>query len=79
MLSTFIKLPFVIKIFVLSNFEWPFYTGFTVCCLLLLKHSLGTEVHTHLNLEILTCVPLWSPIYSIQRVYLDGMITVMCI
>ena len=30
-LSTFIKLPFVIKSFVLSIFEWPFYTGFTVC------------------------------------------------
>ena len=30
-LSTFIKLPFVIKIFVLSIFEWQFYTGFTVC------------------------------------------------
>ena len=30
MFSTFIKLPFAIKIFVLSNFEWPFYTGFTV-------------------------------------------------
>ena len=33
-LSTFIKLPFVIKIFVLSIFECPFeglfYTGFTV-------------------------------------------------
>ena len=29
-LSTFIKLPFVIKIFVLSIFDWPFYTGFTV-------------------------------------------------
>ena len=29
-LSTFIKLPFAIKIFVLSIFEWPFYTGFTV-------------------------------------------------
>ena len=28
--STFIKLPFVIKIFVLSIFEWPFYTDFTV-------------------------------------------------
>ena len=27
-LSTFIKLPFVFKIFVLSVFEWPFYTGF---------------------------------------------------
>ena len=26
-LSTFIKLPFVIKTFVLSFFEWPFYTG----------------------------------------------------
>ena len=25
-----LKLPFVIKIFVLSIFEWPFYTGFTV-------------------------------------------------
>ena len=31
-LSIFIKLPFVIEIFVLSIFEWPFYTGFTVCC-----------------------------------------------
>ena len=29
-LSTFIKLPFVIKISVLSSYEWPFYTGFTV-------------------------------------------------
>ena len=29
-LLTFIKLPFVIKIFVLSIFEWQFYTGFTV-------------------------------------------------
>ena len=28
--STFIKLPFVIKIFVLFIFEWQFYTGFTV-------------------------------------------------
>ena len=26
----FIKLPFFIKIFVMSMFEWPFYTGFTV-------------------------------------------------
>ena len=29
-LSMFIKLPFVIKIVVLSIFERPFYTGFTV-------------------------------------------------
>ena len=29
-LSTFIKLPVVIKTFVLYIFEWPSYTGFTV-------------------------------------------------
>ena len=29
-LSTFIKLPFVIKIFVLSIFKWPHKTDFTV-------------------------------------------------
>ena len=29
-LSTFIKLPIVSKTFVLSIFEWPFKTGFTV-------------------------------------------------
>ena len=29
-LSTFIKLPFVIKIFVLSVLEWSSKTGFTV-------------------------------------------------
>ena len=29
-LLTFIKLPFVIKIFVFSIFEWPLKTGFTV-------------------------------------------------
>ena len=33
-LSTFIKIPFVIKNFVLSIFEWPFYTGFTVITVL---------------------------------------------
>ena len=30
LLSTFIKLLYVIKIFVLSIFEWPVNTGFTV-------------------------------------------------
>ena len=29
-LSTFIKLPFTIKAFVLSIFNWPLKTGFTV-------------------------------------------------
>ena len=30
MLLTLIKLPVVIKTFVLSIFGWPFYTGFTL-------------------------------------------------
>ena len=30
-LSTFIKLPFGIKIFDLSIFDWPLKAGFTVC------------------------------------------------
>ena len=30
LLATFIKLQFVIKIFVLPIFEWPLKTGFTV-------------------------------------------------
>ena len=38
-LSTFIKLPFVIKILVLSVFEWPFYTCFTVSENVILKHA----------------------------------------
>ena len=29
-LSTSFKLPFVIRIVVLSNFEWPVYSGFAV-------------------------------------------------
>ena len=33
-LLTFIKLPIVIKIFVLSIFECPFYTGFAVFSIL---------------------------------------------
>ena len=33
-LSTFIKLPLVIKFFVMSIFEWSFFTGLTVCTIL---------------------------------------------
>ena len=35
MFSTSIKQPFVTKIIVFSIFEWPFFTGFTVCIILL--------------------------------------------
>ena len=39
-LLTYIKQPFVIKIFILSIFECPFYTGFTV-------EAKGTDVKRH--------------------------------
>ena len=41
-LSTFIKLPFGIKIFVLPFFEWLFYTGFTETA----NHNLDTLAGT---------------------------------
>ena len=42
-LSTFIKVPFVMKIFVLSIFEWSFYTGFTV--------SLRLGLHVYISVR----------------------------
>ena len=39
-LPTIIKLPFVIKIFVLSNFEWPLKTGFTALFFIVIKEKL---------------------------------------
>ena len=43
-LLTFIKLPFVIKIFVLSIFEWPLKTGFVVII----------NMKSRMNLKVLT-------------------------
>ena len=40
-LSTFIKLPFVIEIFVLSIFEWPLKTGLTVTVLNKPAHAIA--------------------------------------
>ena len=51
LLSTFIKLSFVIKIFVLSMFEWPFYTGFT-----LLAHLFGS-CYIHYVISVLPLIP----------------------
>ena len=47
---TFYKQPFVIQIFVLSIFEWPFYTGFTVFQLFnrLLVYCKGGNFNIHI-------------------------------
>ena len=57
-LSTFIKLPFVIKIFILSSFEWLLKTGFTVLttCMYFLFCGIGT--HCKMNIFY------WSEIFS---------------
>ena len=52
-LSTFIKLPFSIKTFVLSIFKWLLKTGFTVIALV-------REVHIPLNVLILILPNLLS-------------------
>ena len=42
-LTTFIKLPFAFKTFVLSIFEWPLKTGFTVQFLTIMTAFFVTE------------------------------------
>ena len=55
-LSTFIKLPFVIKISVLSIFEWPLYTGLTVPIKTPIKPPDRTnQIFFKYGLKIVTC------------------------
>ena len=63
-LSTFIKLPFVFKTIVLSIFEWPLKTGFTV---------VGFSVHGKVKLyfQYINCVSdgrkVAGPHYNLVR------------
>ena len=50
-LSTFIKLPFVIKIFVLSIFEWPFYSCFTVTPCYILTLLMRSDIMLHVCIK----------------------------
>ena len=56
-LLTIIMLPFVIKILVLSIFEWPFYTGFTVFAYM--------SQHTRFQ-YLLPLLPLIKPMLTYQ-------------
>ena len=67
-LSTFIKLPIVTKIFVLSIFEWPFYTGFTLVWILF-SCPLGSWV-TLRNFETIRgslMKPKWQKLASMAQ------------
>ena len=51
-LSTFIKLPFVIKIIVWSILEWPFFTGFTVVCMKKFRDRYATYYPILIEIEL---------------------------
>ena len=53
-LSTFIKLPFIVQIFVWYIFEWPFYTGFAVLSYSLVKHG-----------SLVITVPRWRTCFCV--------------
>ena len=57
---TFIKLPCVIEIFVLSMFEWPFYTGFTVVPLILRSRLIKSYTFHHIINNKLAKILIWS-------------------
>ena len=55
---TFIKLPFVIKIFVLSIFEWSFYIGFTV-------YAIRTKISPAGPHNLVTCK--WVKVQNLKK------------
>ena len=63
-LSTFIKLPAVIKIFVLSNFEWPLKTGCIFKALTVMRDRLNISRN---NLVITKIFIVGSCIWNIKR------------
>ena len=65
-LSTFIKLPFVIKIFVSSIFEWQFYTGFTVSSFHISDFQ-AYYLHTQKMIFILFCMFLYIKVRKVKE------------
>ena len=67
--STFIKLSFVIKIFVLSIFEWPFFTG-------LLHLTLYALIDRYIKLVAVHCICRGVTGYTLNlvrsTVYVEG-------
>ena len=49
---TFIKLPFVVKFFVLSIFKWPFYTGFTALHVLFQHFDVNAQLSSGTSYSI---------------------------
>ena len=62
-LSTFIKLPFVTKTFILSIFEWLFYTRFNV------SYSFQGLHVTDLLFKVIFCKLLTEVIYKEEMLH----------
>ena len=69
-LSTFIKLPFVIKIYVLSIFEWPRKTGFNLFCNILVISLMARNVSSFY--VFMKSVKIW---YNGYNVFLLSILT----
>ena len=69
-LSTFIKLPFLIKIFILSIFEWLLKTGLTVVLYMYMDPY---------SLLACSCIYMIGPIYKLLISLITGTHTLVCI
>ena len=67
--STFIKLPLAIKIFVFFIFEWPFYTGFTVCTDILNPHMCINKQCA--SFQVKHTIPLFSLFLNLNVVTIE--------
>ena len=67
--KTFIKLPFVFKIFVFSIFEWPLKAGFTV---VILRKALAISADPD---EIPQSVPFYLDLHYFPNLLILNLIT----
>ena len=62
-LPSFMKLPFVINFFVLSIFEWPLNTGFTVLLMFILNLSSAIKTNITGHYDNLRFLEIKKPCY----------------
>ena len=72
-LSTFIKLPFIIEIIVLSMFEWPFYVQLIKISIVeLVSEAVEAELsitYSQKHNTVFLLLPIYHDIYSIFFVF----------
>ena len=74
-LSTFIKLPSVIKIFVLSIFKWPLKTVFTIL-LEIPCHGSITVLPAKIDSDFMICLQSYRDLYSIDHLCINPILRI---